>query len=185
MKLKLTFLCVVLGLQASWIAGTTVVQENVLRHGTIVLLETRPVDPRDLLRGDYLILNYKISDIPLKLFTPAITNTPDPGQAIYVALQLKGAFHEVVEASTKPFVPKADEVLVKGTSRWWWANANSVHVDYGLERYYVREKTGNPRGKITVQAAVSGSGHCLIRQVFLDGKPYAEAMKTDVSENLR
>jgi uncharacterized membrane-anchored protein len=52
-----------------------------------------------------------------------------------------------------------------------------VHVEYGLERYYVREGTGNPRGKITVQAAVPDSGQAQIKQVFVDGKPYGEAMK--------
>ena len=37
--------------------------------------------------------------------------------------------------------------------------------------------TGNPRGKLTVQAAVPASGKAIIKQVFVDGKPYAEAMK--------
>lgn len=179
MKLRLKLLLLVLGLQATWMLGTTLVQENLLRHGKVVLLETRPVDPRDLLRGDYLILNYKISEVPLKLFAPPITNSPAAGQAIYVALQPKGAFYEVAEASTKPFSPKADQVLAKGRSAKWWNNDNSARVEYGLERYFVRENTGNPRGKITVQAAVAASGHCLIRQVFLDGEPYVEAMKAD------
>ena len=39
------------------------------------------------------------------------------------------------------------------------------------------EAKGNPRGKITVQAVVPASGHASIKQVSLDGKPYAEAMK--------
>ena len=30
--------------------------------GTTVLLETVPVDPRDIFRGDYVTLNYAISD---------------------------------------------------------------------------------------------------------------------------
>ncbi len=70
-----------------------------------MLLETRPVDPRDLLRGDYLTLNYKISDVPLDLFTPPQTNGLPPGQTIYVALEPRGQFHEVVRASTEPINP--------------------------------------------------------------------------------
>lgn len=50
---------------------------------------------------------------------------------------------------------------------------------YGLERYYVREGTGNPRGKLTVEAVVPASGQARIKQVFVDGKPYAKAMKRD------
>ena len=34
---------------------------GVLREGSEVLLQTRPVDPRDFLRGDYVVLNYQIS----------------------------------------------------------------------------------------------------------------------------
>ena len=63
MKLKLLIL--ILALQTAWILGTTFIQERALTNGKVVLLETRPVDPRDLLRGDYLTLNYKISDVPL------------------------------------------------------------------------------------------------------------------------
>ena len=50
-------------------------------------------------------------------------------------------------------------------------------MEYGLERYYVREGTGNPVGKLTVQAAVPDSGLAKIKAVFVDGKPYAEVMK--------
>src|SRR5262245_44728057 len=35
----------------------------VLRTGTDVKLETRPLDPRDLLRGDYVTLGYDISSL--------------------------------------------------------------------------------------------------------------------------
>ena len=50
-------------------------------------------------------------------------------------------------------------------------------LEYGLERYYVREGSGNPSGKLTVEAVVPSSGRANIKQVFVDGKPYAEAMK--------
>lgn len=52
-----------------------------------------------------------------------------------------------------------------------------MRVQYGLERYYVREGTGNPSGKITVQAAVPGSGEARIKEVYVDGKPFLQAMK--------
>src|ERR1035441_2202352 len=72
--MKLILLLLVLALQTAWILGTTFVQERALAGGKLVLLETRPVDPRDLLRGDYVTLNYKISDVALSLFSPALTN---------------------------------------------------------------------------------------------------------------
>ncbi len=176
MKLKL--LALVLTLQTAWILGTTFVQERALSSGTVVLLETRPVDPRDLLRGDYVILSYKISDVALDLFTPSRPTSLAPGQTIYVALEPRGQFHEAVRASTDPIRPAAGQVVIKGHKRAWWdAAASTVRIEYGLERYYVREGTGNPRGKLTVQVAVPSSGQGRIKEVLVDGKPYAQAMK--------
>ena len=177
MKLKLLILILVV--QTVWILGTTFVQERALTNGKLVLLETRPVDPRDLLRGDYLTLNYKISDVPLNVLAPTCTNALPPGQTVYVALEPRGQFHEVLLASTNPITPAPGQVVLKGrTQTWWVCNVwTNTHLQYGLERYYVREGTGNPRGKLTVQVAVPSSGQGRIKEVLVDGKPYAQAMK--------
>jgi uncharacterized membrane-anchored protein len=178
MKLKL--LIFVLALQSAWLLGTVAVQEHALATGKIILLETARVDPRDLLRGDYLILNYKISDVPVNLFSPPVMKDLPEGTKIYVALApATNQFYAVVKASTNQFTPAADEVLLKGKSTWlqWNASTNSVHVEYGLERFYVAEGTGNPVGKLTAQVVVPASGRGHVKEVFVDGKPYAEAMK--------
>ncbi len=175
MKLKL--LALVLGLQTAWILGTTVVQERGLAKGQVILLETQPVDPRDLLRGDYLTLNYKISDVPLNTFSPPQVNPLPPGTTVYVALEPRGAFYAVAKASTEPIAAETGQVILRGRAQAWWSTS-STHVEYRLERYFVREGTGNPpRGKITVQVAVPASGRGQIKDVLIDGKPYAEAVK--------
>jgi uncharacterized membrane-anchored protein len=176
MKLKLLIL--VLALQSAWLLGTAVVHEHALVTGKVVLLETARVDPRDLLRGDYLILNYKISDVPMNLFSPAVTKDLPNGTKVFVALTpTTNQLYIVVRASTNRFTPSADEVLLRGKSdqRWW--SSNSIHIEYGLERFYVAEGTGNPIGKLTAQVVVPASGRGRVKEVFVDGKPYAEAMK--------
>ena len=181
MKLKLLIL--VLALQSAWLLGTAAVQEHALATGKVILLETARVDPRDLLQGDYLILNYKISDVPANLFSPPVTKDLPYGTKIFVALApATNQFYAVVKASTNEFVPAADEVLLKGRSAWprWNAATNSIHVEYGLERFYVAEGTGNPTGKLTAQVVVPASGRGRVKEVFVDGKPYAEAMKDTV-----
>ena len=178
MKLKPVVL--VLALQTAWLLGTVAVQEHALATGKIILLETRRVDPRDLLRGDYLILNYKISDVPVNLFSAPVNKDLPYGTKVFVALAPgTNQFYEVVKASTNELAPSANEILLRGNSdqRWW--STNSIRVAYGIENYYVAEGTGNPAGKLTVQAVVPASGQPNIKEVFVDGKPYAEAMKNE------
>ncbi len=178
MKLKLLIL--VLVLQSAWLLGTVAVQEHALAAGKVILLETERVDPRDLLQGDYLILNYKISDVPTNLFSPPVGKDLPHGTKIFVALApTTNQFFAVVRASTNQLTPDADQVLLQGRSAWtrWNAPTNSIHIEYGLERFYVAEGTGNPAGKLTAQVVVPASGRGHVREVFVDGRPYAEAMK--------
>jgi uncharacterized membrane-anchored protein len=179
MKLKLLIL--VLALQSAWLLGTVAVQEYALTNGKVVLLETERIDPRDPLQGDYLILNYKISNVPTNLFSPPIKKDLRYGTTIFVALAPgTNQICIVTRASTNEFVPSVNEVLLRGKSsyRWWGRDSiNTVHVEYGIERFYVAEGTGNPTGKLTAQVVVPASGHGHIKEVFVDGKPYAEVMK--------
>ena len=179
MKTKLFIL--VLALQTAWLLGTAFTQERVLRVGQLIMLETQPVDPRDLLRGDFVRLNYKISDLPReRFFSPPLTGELPAGTTVFVALAPTGTneFYQLARASTEGFAPASNEVILRGTVAQSWRNsANSVHLEYGLEQYFVAEGTGNPRGKLTVQAAVTKSGRASIKEVFVDAKPYAEAMK--------
>ena len=178
MKIKL--LIAVLALQSAWILGTSFQQERLLNAGREILLETQPVDPRDLLRGDFVRLNYTISDIPREKFLPAVTNELPADKTVYVALALSGTnqFWNVTRASLNKISPEGGEVILRGKSEWSWRSGSGfVRVEYGLEKYFVAEGTGNPRGKLTVQAVVSNSGKASIKEVFINGKPYAEAMR--------
>ncbi|MFM2400403.1 MAG: hypothetical protein RL341_2560 [Pseudomonadota bacterium] len=178
------WLWVVIALQVLWIAGMAASKEAHLARGPAVLLETRPVDPRDLLRGDYVILNYAISSIErsnIRGAVPADTH----GKPVYVVLKQGERFHALAYASFEKPALQAGEVMLKGRAgqaRWQRGPENQpedqrpIGVDYGLERFYVAEGTGNPRGEITVQAVVDGSGNALIRNVLIDGVPYAQAM---------
>ncbi|HYO60147.1 GDYXXLXY domain-containing protein [Archangium sp.] len=43
------------------LVGLVVRKEQILAHGTPVLLELAPVDPRSLIQGDYMVLDYAVS----------------------------------------------------------------------------------------------------------------------------
>ena len=180
MKLKL-FLLVLL-LQSGWLLGTAFKQEYARAHGVTILLETVPVDPRDLFSGDYVILSYKISSLSFSLFSPTITNDLPPGRIVYVAVEKRGAFHEAVSASTTPITPAPGQVILKGHSMPGW-NHDRVRVGYGLERFYVHEGTGNVHGKLTAEIVVPDSGQGTVKQVFVDGKPYAKTAREQAMTN--
>ncbi len=182
MKPKWLPVGLVVGLQVAWMVGTSLVQERSLVHGAVVLLETQPVDPRDFLRGDYVILNYKISDVSTALFTPPLSSALSPGTPVYVTLAQRGKFHQVEHASTEQPKAEREAVVLKGTARYQWDDAGTpsqVRVEYGLERYYVSEGSGNARGKMTVEVAVNLSRKGIIKQVYVDGVPFADAARAE------
>jgi uncharacterized membrane-anchored protein len=177
--MKFKMLILVLALQTAWLLATVVVEEHARAAGSLILLETHRVDPRDTLRGDYLVLNYDISDVPPNLFSPPMTNNLPFGVTVFVAVAPgTNGFYKVTRASADKFQPAAGAILLRGKREYaWWTATSSIHVAYGLERYYVAEGTGSPTGKLTVQAIVPASGRASIKQVFVDGKPYTEVMK--------
>src|SRR5437667_8552551 len=131
MKLKLLIL--ILALQSAWIVATAIVQETRLSTGRVVLLETAPVDPRDLLRGDYVILSYKISRVPMDLFAPPVAGPLPAGTPVYVTLEQRGQFYEIVSASTERPSSSSDRLVLKGRIRFVWQpdRGNPVLLDYG------------------------------------------------------
>jgi uncharacterized membrane-anchored protein len=108
----------------------------MLAFGVRVLLETRPVDPRDFLRGDYVTLDYVISDVHDK-FSPGEDFPEEKKQQniVYVTLLLddKG----VASVSGASFSRPREGLYLQG-----WLDKRAQWVDYGLGVYYVPEGTG-------------------------------------------
>ncbi|QEE47700.1 GDYXXLXY domain-containing protein [Rhizobium sp. WL3] len=157
---------------------------SILRSGTEVLLKTAPVDPRDLLRGDYVILTYDISTIS----TTSITGTrPETGEVARLHVRLKpGAdgFWMVSAASFDPLIEEDGSVVLLTQPvtiyDWEWQNAGNLAVSYGIERFYVPEGEGRPiedgrnQGRVSVAVRVSADGQAQIRALMLDNEPLYE-----------
>ncbi len=157
---------------------------SILRTGTEVLLKTAPVDPRDLLRGDYVILSYDISNIP----NSAIKGEKPPaGASLPINVRIaRGAdgFWTVTEASFEPLAAQPDSVVLRSLPveiyDWQWTEGGSFMVSYGIESYYVPEGEGRPiedgrnEGRVSVAARVSDTGQAQIRSLMLDGQPLYE-----------
>jgi uncharacterized membrane-anchored protein len=116
---------------------TPMVKFAVLTFGERALLETRPVDPRELLRGDYVTLDYKISDIPRELlskdeFSPS-------NEYVYVTLSLDGAGVASVADASLSRPSKGLYIRGRFHNSMVWSDYS---IDYGLGVYYVPEGTG-------------------------------------------
>lgn len=64
-------------------------REYILYYGKTIKLRTTPVDPRDPFRGDYVMLNYEISNIPLKIFKDKLPSISEQRQDTIVYTILK------------------------------------------------------------------------------------------------
>ena len=161
----------------SWmIAG----RAAVLRDGREVLLKVEPVDPRELLRGDYVRLGYDISRLPGSIFVPppASTQSSYEERPVWVLLKpgeggVYGAANAATERAALPD-PGADGVVLKGTIGSLPALEAEGRATYGIERFYLPEGEGKPIERdmrerpFFVVAAVTEDGTAQIKR-FLDG----------------
>lgn len=115
----------------------------VLRDGREIVLKTEPLDPRDLLRGRYVRLNYDISRIPPMLFIRDEIDYFDSGTTIFVRLEegddgIWSAREAVVGAIPADSAP--DAVWLRGETRFRLSSTdNPASVVYGIERFYAPE----------------------------------------------
>jgi uncharacterized membrane-anchored protein len=85
-----------------------------LRSGVEVLLKTSPIDPRDLLRGDYVTLNYDISRVPVSTLIGGAPTENRRNQVLSVRLKkLDDGYWGIVESSFDALEPKPDTVVLK------------------------------------------------------------------------
>lgn len=170
---------IVAGLQ-TLILGTIIQSRaSILSNGAEVLLKTAPVDPRDFLRGDYVVLNYDISSVPVQTVSGGIP--AEPGERVlWVRLKKQeDGFWTVIESSFHELSPQPETVILRSQPFYsgGLAAGDSIRVEYGIERYYVPEGEGKPidearnDGNVAISVRVSPDGSPQIRSLLVDGKP--------------
>ena len=171
-------------LQVGLIALMVIDRVGVLRQGQEITLQTRPVDPRDFLRGDYVVLAYDISSLK----AGDLARTPPPGRRadLYVKLAPDDAgFYQAVSVHREPVPVSGREILIRGrTTGGTRCGTSAQHLfcetlqmKYGIEKYFVPEGQGlaiehsRNEGKVSIVAAVTPSGRAAIKRLLIDGKP--------------
>jgi uncharacterized membrane-anchored protein len=174
---------VIVALLQTLIIGYTIESHaSILRSGTEVLLKTAPIDPRDLLRGDYVVLNYDISSVPA---STVVGDLPKEAGEKVLSVRLQkqpDGFWSIAESSFGALELKPDTVVLKSRPFQYYPveGGQAIRVDYGIERYYVPEGEGRDLeqarsdGQLSIAARVSDSGQAQIRRLLVDGKPVYE-----------
>jgi uncharacterized membrane-anchored protein len=171
------------------LASGVYTQEDLRRNGQQVILDTMPVDPRDILRGDYVDLAYEIGRGDRAV---AFAKSLPSSQPVYALLTL-GADNRVTNYSFSATEPKSG-VYIRGE-----AVVQEVDVYVGekedapmfqkekqgtinypqIEQYFVPEGKGwaidrmgrlNSGKKLEVKIATDGA-RAQILELLIDGQP--------------
>ncbi len=158
----------VIGIIGIWcliLLGFIGYKQYTLQTGTEVLLKTVPVDPRDLFRGDYVVLRYGISRIHLDSLM-MVADTFEKGAQFYLKLDTSGMYAEPIEISKEKF---DKGLFMKGTVIS--SHDNMLNAKYGIETYFVRQGTGKIIERqitdLEVNVAIDKNGNALIKALYM------------------
>jgi uncharacterized membrane-anchored protein len=116
---------VVLLIYFNWSVGE---KEQLLSSGETVLFELAPVDPRSLMQGDYMLLNYAVSTLK------ADEKISKNGYCVFKTDQYHVARKVRLQDDSLPL--NAGEKVIK-----YHAN-NTWNIKLGAESYFFEEGTG-------------------------------------------
>lgn len=129
-----------------------------LLSGDDIILKTRPIDPSDVFRGDFVALNYEIEEIPVNLVEKAIIKKS--GINVYVQLREKDGIYTPINVTAKK---PSSGIYLKGTLDYVGEDIGgrkAAFIHYSLDKYYVEDNTGtewekaSEKGEILAQVKV-------------------------------
>lgn len=132
-------------------------KEELLSNGETILLELAPVDPRSLMQGDYMRLNYEISN------NIEIDSISKRGFCV-IKLNENGIAEKVrIQENKTPI--KNDEFIIAYTSREW----NGINI--GAESYFFQEGEAEKYEKAKYGGlVVDNNGNSLLIGLFDENK---------------
>jgi uncharacterized membrane-anchored protein len=159
----------------------------ILRSGQEARLEVVPIDPRDLFRGDYVVLGYRIGTVNPP---PGVSTPFTRGQQVFVTLRpdSNGKSQAVAISAERP-TASGNDIVISGVvstpstcqlndagARDCKLGSRAVGVRYGLESYFVPQGEGKKierveKARLEVIAAVAPSGQAAIKRLLIDGQP--------------
>lgn len=132
-------------------------------QGNTVRLRVVPVDPRDLFRGEYVILGYDISRLPRNIEL----GVPEPGDIVFVELERSRGSTEWNAVSWSRHRPTSG-IFLRGTVQRY------SRVEYGIESYFVEEGQGPEyeraarSGDLYADIVVDDEGRGIVKRLIIE-----------------
>jgi uncharacterized membrane-anchored protein len=172
-KTKIILFWVIVAAQLSVLAFMITKQERLLAQGTKVILKCRPVDPRSLFSGDYVILTYEISRINAEKLPVKNIESFTDRQTVFVALEkdAMNPYYNAVEISSDlKKLAKRYPIVIRGTVDSAWDK--EINITYGVEQYFVPQNKGRDiernMSDVTVQVSVDKEGSSAISKLYVN-----------------
>ena len=200
-KTKKILLSLVVLLQVVSIITFVVIQEVRFSESKIITLQTQPVDPRDIFRGDYVILDYEISHLTentTKRNGSDITTCcyyefwDETDKDVYVFLKPAGDVWQAFGISSSYYGDNlfsntdsniSEFIRVKGKLTTvdniqridGEENFRELEITYGIENYFVQVDTGKiieTADDVKVNVKVNKHGDSQIESLLVDGNKW-------------
>jgi uncharacterized membrane-anchored protein len=185
---KTTKFAAAVGIQVLIILVIIVYKLAIMAGGTDVMLHIMPIDPRDMLRGDYATFRFDISQVPAYKAYDLDIKT---GDTVYVALQQSGKYW-IASRITKT-IPRDNSIFIKGriTSAPIHNQPHGINyvnidmvptvnvynqvydISYGIEQYFIPEGKGTGLTRTSNAAAlvtVDDKGNAVIKRMYVNDK---------------
>jgi uncharacterized membrane-anchored protein len=141
------------GLQIAILAVMIATPLRTILSGQSVLLRVVPVDPRDLFRGDYVILSYEFSRVPNEIAVEMASGKL-AADTIFVTLEPEqdGRHYRATHFGlSRP----AEGIYLRGRIK------NRFSIEYGIESFFVQEG-------LSAEVVVDSKGNAMLKGLVVD-----------------
>jgi uncharacterized membrane-anchored protein len=125
--------------------------------GEDMVLQTKPLDPSDLFRGDYVTLQYEAEEVPISLVDKAVVSRlQDQGGQfdVFVLMEKKDGVHTPIKVSLE----KPDKgIFLKGTINYIDKDNQGqeiAFIEYNLDKYFLEDNTGTEWEKASAKGEI-------------------------------
>jgi uncharacterized membrane-anchored protein len=154
------------------LVGMIALRAIPLVTGQTVLVRVVPVDPRDLFRGDYVILSYDFSRVPRE----GIEGLSEKERGSWSKMEGRTVYVPLVPDSVAGHF-RAEKVTVERPAAGPFLRGQMQRhgsIQFGIEAYYVQEGTGRRYEQairdqqLSAELAVTSTGQAALKGLRID-----------------